>query len=351
LIQKPYEISLKNAIVDASIPMPISWKTSGDTSASFSISIYNNADDTLTWTLPRTYGFAMSYTIPALSIPNGAVYKITITVWNSASQTATSQLVVFTASSTPTVVVPTIDTVGNHSYLFSATYSQSESDLLSSYIVNLYNANQTLWKTSGVMLDGLMEYRFDLMKNNETYFIEFIVTSKKGLTASSGLIQFTVVYDNPSMYFELTAETVPEKASVKLNWKIKQVIGKTNIAPIYIANDELDVRSGKVFYDEGFGIENDFTLKIWFREIVKNVDLIYLKGLNGEIRLQYENDNSFHLYKKIGIFTNHYMYPISFGGDGVFISPYQYVEGTGNKLFLCIVQKNARIDIFSEVVI
>jgi hypothetical protein len=83
LIQKPYNLSIKNSIIDSNLPYKLSWQTSGDVSASFSISVYNNQTDALTWSLPRTFSQAMSYTIPANSFPNGVDYKISVTVWNS----------------------------------------------------------------------------------------------------------------------------------------------------------------------------------------------------------------------------------------------------------------------------
>jgi hypothetical protein len=105
--------------------------------------------DALTWSLPRTFSQAMSYMIPANSFPNGVDYKISVTVWSSIEQSATSQFVIFTASSTPVVTADEIGTVGNHTYLFSATYTQAENNPVSKYTVNLYNADKSLIKTSG----------------------------------------------------------------------------------------------------------------------------------------------------------------------------------------------------------
>jgi hypothetical protein len=335
LIQKPFNLSIKNKIIDGTKDYKMSWQTSGDLSNSFSISIYNNTTDALTWSLPRTFSQAMSYTIPANSFPNGVDYKISVTVWSSIEQSATSQFVIFTASSTPVVIADEIGTVGNHTYLFSATYTQAENNPVSKYTVNLYNADKSLIKTSGTLTDGLLEYRFDLLKNDTNYYIEFIVTSKIGLTATSGLVEFTVVYDNPSMYFELTADSIPEKAGIKLNWKIREVIGKTSIiSPFYIDGTKIDVRNGKVFYDEGFEISNDFTLKIWFENLMKNVNVIYLKGSNGDIKIQYKSDNKFHIYKKIGNSSYHYSS--------------NEIDSIG--IFLCLQQIDGRIDLYTEAI-
>jgi hypothetical protein len=333
IIQKPFNLSIKDKTIDANTDYILSWQTSGNTSASFSISIYNNdSAGLIAWELPRTYSQAMSYKIPANSFPNGVEYKIRITVWDNLDQWATSQFVVFTASSTPVVTVNPIGTIGNHTFLFEADYSQAENDPLSFYVSNLYNAEQTLIKTSGTLTDGLVEHRFDLLKNDTTYYVEFVVTSKKGLTATSGLVPFTVVYENPAMYFELTADTNPEKASVKLNWKVREVIGKTDVKPNYVAGTKLDVRGGKVYFDEGFEISSDFTLKIWFEHLTKNEDVIYLKGSNGIIRVQYKSDNRIHVYKTIGNFNYHY----------------SSNEIDSNGIFLCLQQKDGRMDMYTE---
>lgn len=321
-------------MIDRNSDIILRWQTSGDTSASFAINIYNLEDDNLVWSLSRTFSLALSYTIPANSLLIGSKYKINITVWNSNDESATSNFVTFSAMSKPVITVTPIETVANHAYLFTATYTQAESVPLSTYVVNLYDSNQKLFKTSGIKTDGLLEQRFELLKNGTEYYIEFIVTAKEGLTVSSGLIPFTVTYENPSMYFELAANQVPEVAGVKLDWKIMQVIGKTSIMPRYIDGNKLDMRGGKLFYDEGFEIENDFTLKIWFEHLVKNVDVIYLQGLNGHIRVQYKSDNRIHLYKRINGFNYHYSS--------------NEIDSKG--IFLCLQSKNGRIDMTTEII-
>jgi hypothetical protein len=331
LIQKPFDINLRDQAIDRNEDYLIRWKTSGDISTSFSIEIYNNDDDTLMWSIPRTYSYALSYTIPANSLTANKDCKIAITVWNSAGEFATSNFVTFTVTSKPVVTVDPFDIITNHSYLFTATYSQSEMVRIRSYTVNLYDANQVLIRTSGEKTDELLEHRFSALKNNTSYFVEFIVVSKFELSASSGLLPFSVQYENPDMYFEVSAAN-SDKASIKLNWKVIQVIGKTSIEPIYIDGQELDVREGKVYFDEGFSLDRDFTLNVWLRNIPYEKDLISLNGTNGQIYIQYWGDNRFHMFKKIGNFTAHYAT--------------NQVEG--NEYFLCIQQIGRRMNIYAE---
>lgn len=350
-IQKPYSISIKNMVIDANNSFLLSWKSSGNTSSSFSIDIFKNSDSTLAYSLPRTYSLATSYTIPARFVPNGQDYKMKVTVWDANSNTASSDYVIFTASTSPVITVDAIPTVTNHAYLFTAHYSQPENVTLQSYTVNLYDSNKALLNTSGVMTDGLVQYLFDLMKSGLTYYVEFVLTSSKGLTTSSGLISFNVQYDNPYLYMNLQGENIPDSAGIHLSWQVIQVIGKTTVAPTYLNNDEIDLRNGKVFFDEGFDIANNFTLKLWFRTILPNIDLIYLKGTNGVIRVQFQNDNRFHMYKEINGFTSHFATPELEGGVGYFISPYQYVidNKVVNSFFLGIQQNNGQMDLYNEV--
>lgn len=334
-IQRPYNLSLRNQVIDANEDQILSWQTSGDTSASYSINIYNNADDTLAWSLARTYSFATSQTIPAGSIPNGGEYKVSVTVWNSNDQSATSGLVIFTTSSKPAVTVDAIGTVSHHSNMFTATYTQAENVELESYTVNLYNSDQVLINTSGLKTDGLLEHRFSLLKNDTSYFVEFTVRSKKGMTSSSGLIPFNVAYEAPAMYLTLGTENITEKAGIKLHWTVVQVIGKATVEPVYLDNGTtLDVRNGAVYFDEGFSVDKDFTLKIWFKSLVKNVDLIHLKGSNGKITVQYDDDNKFHMYREVSGFRSHY-------ATG---------EVVGSEFFLCVQQINNGMNLISEVV-
>lgn len=346
-IQKPYGVSIKNQIIDASQAYTIKWKTSGDTSSSFSIDVFKNIDGSSAWSLPRNYSFANSYTIPAQFVPNGWDYKLRVTVYDAIGNLAHSDYVIFTASSSPTITVDPIDTVTNHSYLFTGHYFQAENELLQSYTVNLYDSNKGLVGTSGILTDGLVQYLFDLLVTGFTYYVEFIVVSTKGLSTSSGLISFNVNYINPYLNMKLQGENIPDSAGIQLSWETIQIIGKTTSDPVYLNNEELDVVYGKVYFDEGFSIDNNFNLKMWFKEMITNVDLIHLKGSNGDLRVQFETDKRFHLYKEISGFTSHYASQQM--NKGYFISPYQYVSnGEGNAFFLCLQQNNAMMDMVAS---
>lgn len=332
MIQKPYNISIQDKVFDGNLPYLLSWKTSGDTSNSFSIDVYYNDTDEVALSIPRTYSLALSYNIPPRTFSNGYDYKIKITVWDSNDNTATSDFVMFTTLSAPSITMSFIGTIGNQSNTFKAMYSQNESDPVNYYTVNLYDTNKILIQTSGILTDDDLTYTFDLLQNNTSYFVEFVVNCQKGLQSTTGLVPFNVVYDNFEPPLNITVENTPETASATLNWKLNQIIGKADIQPEYINGEEVDMRLGKVYFDEDFEVDDDFTLKIWIRELTKNVDLIYLTNNADSITVQYSDDNRFYLDKT---------------SDGV-MTQYISNQANGIQIFLYIQQIDGEMNIFAE---
>lgn len=332
-IQKPYDLSIRGGIaIDADKENTLSWKSSGDLSVAFAITIIKNSDNSVVWSLPKTNSYAQRYVIPSGSIPNGFEYKIQVTAWNEAGQSASSDLEIFQTSSTPTVTMNAVSVIGTHDYNFTAIYSQDENVPLRSYIVYLYDSSKIMISQSGIKTTPVIEQYFSNMKSGETYYVEFQVTSAIGLTGSSGLIPFDVIYETPVINIGLVAENY-DNASIKLNWNVVQIIGKVDVfPPTYIDDEMIDLRDNRLVFDEGFTVEENFTLRIWIESPEYDTTLMLMKGQNGELTLQYRKDNRFHLFKKSNGFTSHYGTPVI----------------TGDKMFLCIQQIGEGINMFGE---
>jgi hypothetical protein len=332
-IQKPYNINIRGDTLDAHDAITVSWQVTGDLSVSYRVMIYKNSDNSLKYDSGKLTSFAQSHIVPARSIVNGIEYKITISIWNQANNSITSDAEIFQTSSRPVVTVPTISTITSPSYSFSAGYYQAESVLLRSWIVYLYDSNKVKISRAPISTNKDINYIFSELKSNTNYFIEFQVTSVKGLTGTSGLIPFLVSYTQPDIKINLTAETTDD-AGVKISWKTIQIIGKTKKPPAFINEEMLDLRDNVLYLDEenGFGLDQDFTIKLWFEEIIPDVDLLIIKGAVGSISLQYwSSDSRFHLFKDIYDYRSHYISAKVFG-------PY----------FVCIQQIFYDMNIFAE---
>jgi hypothetical protein len=269
-IQKPFSISLTGVTIDGAENNIITWKVSGATQTSFSISILNNTTLVSAFSLVQTTSSISSYTLPALSLTNGIEYKIAITVWDAGANTATSDYVVFQTSSRPVVTVDTIGTVSNQSNNFTATYTQSESVAIKSWISYLYNSSEVKINQSVLQSATPIEHIYNNLLTGNTYYVEFQATSNKGLIGTSGLISFSVSYSSPTFNTGLVL-TNTENAGINVSWEARQILGISENST-FIDDEKLDTTSGRVYFNNGFTIDDDFTLKSWF-ESVSDVEI------------------------------------------------------------------------------
>jgi hypothetical protein len=296
ILQKPYGINLQSKVIDGAESNVISWKVSGDISVAYALNIYNNADNTLAFSVPKTSSYSTSYTLASNSIANAADYKIQIQIWNQSGDTVTSDFVIFTCSSRPVVTLDPIS-VASPSYSFTASYSQAESVSLQSWVAYLYNSDRIKIAQSPITTTTPLQYLFSNLQSNVKYYIEFVVTSVKGLVGTSGQVSFTPSYSQPVVNTTLTATNV-DNAGIQIAWQTVQIIGHTTGTTSFVNNNEIDVTNGSVIFDSNFSISQDFSLKLWISNPTNKQDLLILNGENAVLKLQYHwLDNKFHLYK------------------------------------------------------
>lgn len=264
-IQKPYDIKPNGIVTPAEEDILISWKTSGGIQTSFAIEIKDNNTNTIVFTLPKTSSYSHQYNLLANSLTNGKEYKMTIQVWDEDDNTSISDPVIFETSSRPVITINATGIVVGQEYSFSATYSQAESIPIRSWVANLYNNEQTLISTSGLQLTSTLEYLFGGLQSETSYYIEFQATSNKGIVGTSGLIPFDVLYSQPTIQSALSAENY-DNASIRLLWSIVQIIGQSENTS-FINNEKINATNGKVWFNQGFNIEDNFTLKIWIESV------------------------------------------------------------------------------------
>lgn len=317
-IQKPYDISIKGSTVDAKEDINITWKVSGDLQSSFQVQILNNSSGTLIYSSSVISSYSNRYILPKDKLANGAEYKINITVWSLDGSTAKSNNEIFQTSSRPKVTISMPSEIYNQSYNFQAQYTQNESVKVRSWNAFLYDENRVNVASSGIKTSQTIEYLFSNMNTEKTYYIEFTATSEKGLVGTTGLIPFYVIYSKPNVFVKLNAEN-GENAGIELSWNVIQIIGYGENYS-FVEGEKVDVRNGFVQFEEGFTVESDFTLKIWFKNPTKNIDLVKLFGLTGSINLQLFNDNSFRLFKEVNGYKSCYgANPINTTGNMVVV--------------------------------
>ncbi len=329
-LMKPSGVSPSGVALDANEDIVISWNNTGDRSYAYQIKIYKNSDSVLILDTNKTSSLNTFHVISAGTLTNGTEYKYTITLWNQARQTATGDWNIFRCSSTPTCGFTNVTSdseILNSAYTFQGSYNQVENVPIRSWLMILYDMNDYILSISPETFSDVIEYEFAGLNNDSDYQIELQVKSQDNLLATTGKVQFHVRYEVPASSISLQAESVSEKAAVRLLWNTTQIIGHaTQGSFVYIDNEKIDLRNGTIVFDESMPNFRNFESKSWFswvdlkNEIITQTistclgdvdyvtrdaatELLRLKTFLGDIWVEweYEDDTGgrFHVWKNM----------------------------------------------------
>lgn len=268
MILKPSQISPNGTALDNASQFTISWVNKGDRSTAYQIKFYKLSDNSLIYDTTKITTLNSFHVVPINTLTAGTEYKYNIQVWNSLNETATSEWATVKASSTPLGTFTNLSgTIGNANYTFSGSYSQAQGVGLKTWQMILYNVYDEIIGDSGLIYSETIEHEFSGLDNGNTYKIELQVRSQDNLLATTGKLSFQVSFDVPKTAVALTANKIEALAGVELLWSVTQILGKSD-SSTYINNEALDVRNGKkVYFDEGFTIQNNFTLELWLESV------------------------------------------------------------------------------------
>jgi hypothetical protein len=310
---------------------------SGDQVYSNELEIQKNSDYTQVYLL-KIDSFKFEHTINAGVLTNGVEYRCRIRTYNANGQYSNwSDWVVFKCLSTPIVQITNIidGKINNQTYTFTGSYSQAEGELLQSYKFLLYNGQGVLLSVSPELFDGLLQYEFTGLQNGVTYKIELKVITVNQVEATTGLVSFIPNYIQPRLATVITLKNIKDQASVEVSANIIQIIGYgSNFT--YENNEWANVKNGMVYFQDGFNINKDFTLKIWLKNITENEIFLRLLGKYGEIRLIYYQ-NKIRAYKIVNNFTSY------------FVSNEITISAVDNVVFIFMQQINDLINLQAEI--
>mgnify|MGYP004559921137 CR=1 FL=1 len=218
----------------------------------------------------------LAVTIPANTLSNNNYYNVVIyTIDNANNQSDPSTPVPFYCYSQPTLTItniPATETIGNGTYEFQGNYLQSEGEQLNSYQFILYDSNKDILDRSDIIYyqsNRSLAYTFVGMDNDTSYYVELKGQTVNNTEITSGLIYFTVRYTQPATFAIVDLINDCENGYIQISSNIVAIDGKSNPEPpIYIDDKEVDLRDKDswVKWDEGFNINNDFTMRVWGRD-------------------------------------------------------------------------------------
>lgn len=291
----------------------------GDQVTANKLEIQRTSNNTIVYNI-KIDTFIFEHNLPVNTLQNGVEYKARIYTYNINNQTSQpSSWIVFKCIDRPIVNIPMIndEEVNNQTVVFEGTYLQTY-DALQSYRYILYDKNQVPIKTFNELFDGLLQQEIAGLEHLETYYLELKTISTLGMEGTSGLKKFIPSYIQPRLATVVDLQNLKDKAAIQVTANIIQLIFKTSngASPIYLDGDWIDLNNQMIYLQEGLMIDNNFTLKMWCKNVEVNKTNVKLYSPLGTFEVKYF-DNRFHVYKYIkgtNIYYHIYsdeIYPIS----------------------------------------
>lgn len=286
-------------VKDASKSFDITFQSVGGSQIiANQVIIYRNDTQEVTITQKIT-SFEFKNTIAANTLTNGIQYKAILTTFDiNGNQSVNSDAVLFYCYADMIITIPNIinGQINNQTYDFQGAVSGVNIDILQSYRYILYDSTQTIIQSFSEIFNQTLLQQIAGNENGITYYIELLVSSQHGGYYTSGLIKFTPNYLVPKISGVLTLENQSDSASVSITADVTQLIGTIVSGSISYINDEyIDLKTGNatISFQEGFGIDKNFNLKIYlphglddeivFMKINSSMGYIDFKKYNNQI--------------------------------------------------------------------
>ena len=256
----------------------------GDQVLGSQLTIYDNETGTQVYQGNYT-SFKFEYPLAAGTLTNGKYYNATISTINNASEfSEPSNPVAFYCYTAPVLTItniPASGTIEQSNYTFQGSYVQAEGELLNGYQYTLYNSNKEQISQSAILYDGLYQHTFSGMANDTSYYVELSGSTINNTPVSSGLLLFTIRYIQPASFAICDLVNNCENGFIQISSNIVSIDGKSEPdPPKYIDNKEVDLTDDGnwVQWDEGFNMQNDFTMRIWGRSFGDNEPIVTMEN-------------------------------------------------------------------------
>lgn len=256
----------------------------GDQVMGSQLTIYDNETNVQVYQANYT-SFKFEFPLAANILTNGKYYNATIATINNAGQfSEPSNPIAFYCYTTPVLNItniPVSGTIEQSNYTFQGGYMQAEGELLNGYQYTLYNSNKEKISQSPILYDGLYQYTFSGMANDTSYYIELSGTTINNTPVSSGLMLFSIRYIQPASFAICDVVNDCKNGFIQISSNIVSIDGVSEPdPPKYIDNKEVDLTddSSWVKWNEGFNIQNDFTMRIWGRSFNENENIVTMSN-------------------------------------------------------------------------
>lgn len=211
-------------------------------------------------------------------------------------------------------------TIRTASYEATIYYLQENYEDLQSYKFYIYDGTKTLLNESDTLYDSYnIKYTYKGLDNHTVYYLQCHGITSNGMEVDTGYIQIYTDYKMPSTYGIIYAENDPLHGYIKYHTNIKVIECGNKDKVFKFENGMLDLRNDDegIFYNEGFVIENDFTLTLRGMYLNQTATILELRNTKFSITISsylYGNGTTRFKLTASGGLSNYILYskPLTF---------------------------------------
>lgn len=266
---------------DANKDYEISILWTGNRACANRIIIYDNRTNAVVYD-DMVSSYVLTHTIPAYTLVNNQQYTIQAQIYDSENiPSALSNKVLFRTFATPDFYFEDLaenQVISNSSFSAAVHYHSDDWEDISKYVFHLYDSSKKLLLKSDEMTDSFdISYTYKGLDNNTVYYLRCVGVTVNGMELDTGYVGITVKYENPNTYARIYATPVPSQGCIQVatNLIIIQYDGMDHFEYM---DGMIDLRDKTLYYDEGFLIEDDFTVIIRGMNLWKNAELLKMKN-------------------------------------------------------------------------
>ena len=286
-----------------------------------------------------------------------SVYGVNDDITSEEAGSPWSSPIPFYCYTTPTLTwinKPTPSVIQESSYNFQFSYSQSEGEELYSYIINLYDNNQTLISSSGTKyVSGIPSLTYEVygLIDDNTYYIEINGVTVNNTQISSGKIYFSVNYYEPysQQIFEVKNDACNGWITITNN-PIIVIPESYPSPPLYVKNNTAADLTASESYVKWSGLyhSGNFCIRIWGYEFNSDKTIFTYT----------ENDTFYNLtlFRRDGydyhsdVLQTYYELQVQVNDNQPYFIYSNYINppSDSNKIFICIKRINNIYSIYIQ---
>ncbi len=268
---------------DATKDYEITLSWSGNRANANRIIVYDNDTNNVVFD-DTVSSYALKHTIPAYTLQNNKKYTIQAQIYDIENiPSALSNKVLFNTFATPDFYFEDLSVnavISNSSFTATVYYHSDDWENISKYVFYLYDASKKQLLVSSEMTDAYdISYTYKGLDNNTVYYVRCVGVTVNGMELDTGYVEITVKYENPNTYARIYATPLPSQGCIQVatNLIIIQYNGTDSFE---YTNEMIDLRDKTLYYDEGFLIEDDFTVIIRGTNLWQDADLFKMNNGN-----------------------------------------------------------------------